>query len=75
MNVNESVYQIIGVVSVSRNGCCPGKPIVITRSRANSNYLSAECICGGWCTGGFLTVEEVLKSYEQMSRGHYEIQL
>lgn len=70
--VNEKIevsrsYEPFGIIFLEDNGCCPGRPIVLTRT--SRGVISAQCACGGWCTNGHRTATAAVKEYEYMSRG------
>lgn len=60
-------YKPFGVIYLKNNGCCPGKPIALTISSAGA--ISAQCVCGGWCTNGHKTATAAVKEYEHMNKG------
>lgn len=67
-------YKIVEVLHTV-NGCCPGRPVIITSNPTmdgHTNY-SAQCACGGWCTTGRRTArgaaEEWQKMCDKSSRG------
>lgn len=59
-------YKPFGIVWPEKNGCCKGRPIVLTKS--GYGVISAQCACGGWCTNGHKTATVAVKEYECMSR-------
>lgn len=60
-------YEQFGIIFLENNGCCPGRPVVLTRS--GRGVISAQCACGGWCTNGHRTATAAVKEYEHMSAG------
>ena len=54
-----------------RNGCCSGKPVILTVNVKPDGRLnfSCQCQCGGWCTSGQDTGEKAVHQYRRMSRG------
>ena len=59
-------YTPVGLMFIS-NGCCPGRPVVITRSFSGS--YSCQCACGMWCTNGHKTATAAVLEYQHMSKG------
>lgn len=52
------------------NGCCPGRPVVVTGNRvtfSRSVNYSAQCACGLWCTTGCSTPEAAVSEYKRMT--------
>lgn len=69
INVNAYLgtnYDLVGLVFME-NGCCPGRPVLITMSPAGA--YSTQCACGGWCSNGHQTATAAVKEYEHMNRG------
>ena len=60
-------YKPFGVIYLKNNGCCPGKPIALTISSAGA--ISAQCVCGGWCTNGHKTATAAVLEYRHMNQG------
>lgn len=51
------------------NGCCEGRPVIITSNLTpdgRTNY-SAQCACGGWCTTGKDTAEGAAREWMRMN--------
>ena len=62
-------YEPVKAVKMT-NGCCEGKPVILTRNHVKYggvNY-SCQCSCGGWCTSGHATPDGALDEYYIMSR-------
>lgn len=71
IRVNEIIeigsgYKPIGLIFM-KNGCCEGRPVVVTRS--DMGAWSCQCSCGAWCTNGHATATAAVLEYEHMSRG------
>ena len=52
-----------------KNGCCPGRPAVLTvnaKADGSPNY-SVQCACNLWCTTGCDTPEEAEDYYRGMT--------
>ena len=72
IRVNETIeigsgYKPVGLVFM-KNGCCEGRPVVITLSDAGA--WSCQCSCGLWCTNGHATATAAVLEYARMSKGH-----
>ncbi len=56
IGINEEIeipsgYSVTALLVGRKNGCCPGRPVVVTQSPAG--MYSAQCACGGYCTSGY----------------------
>lgn len=60
-------FKIIGIAKIE-NGCCPGRPVLITGNWTGDhiNY-STQCACGLWCSTGCTTAGAAVSEYEKMT--------
>ena len=61
------IYKVEQVLHTV-NGCCPGRPVIITSNGTldgHTNY-SAQCACGGWCTTGRTTAKGAADEWQKM---------
>ena len=72
LNVDDE-FTVIGVIK-TRNGCCPGRPYLLTVNRCTISHLrphginySCQCSCGGWSTNGCDTPGKAIDEYEAMT--------
>ena len=61
-----SLYTVEGLVFM-KNGCCEGRPVVITKSTLGG--YSCQCSCGGWSSNGHKTRASAVLEYRRMSKG------
>lgn len=67
-------YEPVGALLVD-NGCCPGKPVLLTRMRDRDKSLpvvhatySCQCVCGRYGTHEYPDPEGAIEEYREFSR-------
>jgi hypothetical protein len=59
-------FTLVKLLNI-KNGCCPGRPVVLVRSC--NGFFSTQCACGLWCSNGHEEAETAIEEYERMNKG------